>query len=231
MNTAKTACALFQCAQLWSAAACTAPLCEWGKMFSEASSGTKCYRECNPFPAEVWLARGVPSMPKLPTVSSSHAATQLHPKPGVKEITVACCSCLIRRTDALGSLKFSPAAVLPWWCRFWLQSSSHLLATRAVLLLLAQVMWVQTPVLILLFCGDSRRFFLPELLIWKINREVFCRDYLCKVLSGVLLKGVCKNQLINSIRHKEICHKESAEELTTVPEKHTLNCSQGHRIL
>lgn len=173
MNTAKTACALFQCAQLWSAAACTAPLCEWGKMFSEASSGTKCYRECNPFPAEVWLAQGVPSMPKLPTVSSSHAATQLHPKPGVKEITVACCSCLIRGTDALGSLKFSPAAVLPWWCRFWLQSSSHLLATRAVLLLLARVMWVQTPVLILLFCGDSRRFFLPELLIWKINREVF----------------------------------------------------------
>lgn len=69
-------------------------------------------------------------------------------------------------------------------------------------------------------------FFLPELLIWKINREVFCRDYLCKVLSDVLLKGVCKNQVTHSIRHKEICHKESAEELTTVPEKYTLNCSR-----
>lgn len=56
---------------------------------------------------------GSASMPKLPTMFSSHAATQVHRKTGVTEITVACCSCLIRDADALGSLKVSPTAVLP----------------------------------------------------------------------------------------------------------------------
>ena len=64
VNKTRTARALFQCVQLGSGAACITPPREWGRMFPEASSGTKCYRACNPFPAACWLAQGVPSIPK-----------------------------------------------------------------------------------------------------------------------------------------------------------------------
>lgn len=78
VSKTRTERALFQCAQLGSAAACITPPCKAGRMFPETSSGTNCYRACNPFPAPCWLARGVPSIPK-PAYSIQQSGACSHP--------------------------------------------------------------------------------------------------------------------------------------------------------
>lgn len=124
VNKTRTARALFRRAQLGSAAACTNPSVQMGKGVSRSIFWNKMLqgRVILFLQRAGWHGERPPS--PSPAYGSQRSWACCHPKnQGSSESAVVCCSCLIRGTDALSFLKFSPAAVWPSWCKFWLQGS------------------------------------------------------------------------------------------------------------
>lgn len=170
-NKDRTAHALSQRSQLGSVAARVTPL-KRGRVFPEASSGTKCYRACNPFPAMCWLARGVPSILSLPTAASSRPAHRTPEFKGEGCGVLLLCSQRHRCTEPAEVFCTPP-------CRVWLQNSwSHptlLEPCSCYPNILAQVTWVQISVLILVCCGALCDFFCQSCSSVKQSEYCFIR--------------------------------------------------------
>lgn len=178
----------------------------WNKMLQGAQS----------FLCSVWLAQGEPSMPKLP-VGSSSPASQTRAQ-GDHCVPVWSEELMHWAHWSFPQQFFCPDSAdfgfIPPSC-----NESHAPVTGSGDVGANTCCFVEISDFIFFFLNCSS----------VKQRSSFCRDYLSKVLSDVLLKGVYKNQVVNNIRHKEI--GQDKVQVNLCAWKTDWICSPGHRIL